>query len=123
MQSKRKLISLFFILFAIGAHAQITVRGMVSSAEDQQPLPGVSVVVKGTTKGTVTDIDGNYAIDVQPEDILVLTYVGFVPQDRWTEHYKRHPGIRYIFDGGGDCHGLLQSEKSRTFQFCRHFVF
>jgi len=82
MQSKRKLIFLFFILFAIGAHAQITVRGIVSSAEDQQPLPGVSVVVKGTTKGTVTDIDGNYTIDVQPNDILVFTYVGFVPQEQ-----------------------------------------
>ena len=82
MQSKLTLTFLLILLFSLSAYAQVTIRGTVTSAEDQQPLPGVSVTVKGTTRGTVTDIDGNYAIDVQPDDILVFTYVGFVPQER-----------------------------------------
>jgi TonB-dependent starch-binding outer membrane protein SusC len=54
---------LFFFLcsfFTLGAFAQeITLQGVVTAANDGQPLPGVSVVVKGTTTGTVTNFDGN----------------------------------------------------------------
>ena len=81
MQSKFKLICLFF-LFSIAAHAQVTIKGTVTSAEDQQSLPGVSVAVKGTSRGTVTDMDGNYTIDVKSSDILVFAYVGFVTQEQ-----------------------------------------
>jgi TonB-linked SusC/RagA family outer membrane protein len=81
MQSKLKLICMFFLLFSISIHAQVTIRGTVVSAEDQQPLPGVSVLVKGTTNGTVTDIDGNYTIETATGNVLVFTFVGFVPQE------------------------------------------
>lgn len=81
MQRKLKLIGLFFLIFSLGIQAQVTIRGTVTSAEDQQSLPGVSVSVKGTSSGTVTDIDGNYTITVQNNDVLVFTFVGFVPQE------------------------------------------
>ncbi|MCO5232242.1 MAG: TonB-dependent receptor [Chitinophagales bacterium] len=59
-----------------------TVSGVVTDAEDEQPLIGVSVVVKGTTIGTSTGIDGDYRLDV-PADakILVFSYVGFGTQE------------------------------------------
>ncbi|MDC8000305.1 carboxypeptidase-like regulatory domain-containing protein [Aequorivita todarodis] len=41
------------------------------------PLPGVTVIIKGTSKGTQTDFDGNYKIETQPGDVLVFSYVGF----------------------------------------------
>lgn len=81
MQSRLKLICMFFLLFSISIHAQVTIRGTVISAEDQQPLPGVSVLIKGTTHGTVTDIDGNYTLDAAQGNVLVFTFVGFVPQE------------------------------------------
>ncbi|MEA5129146.1 MAG: TonB-dependent receptor [Proteiniphilum sp.] len=82
MPSRLKLTCLFILLYSSGAFAQITIRGTVTSAEDQEALPGVSVAVKGTSSGTITDIDGNYSIGVQPNDILVFTFVGFKPQEQ-----------------------------------------
>ncbi|MCS7020068.1 MAG: TonB-dependent receptor [Cytophagales bacterium] len=58
------------------------ITGRVTAASDQSPLPGVNVVVKGTTIGTVTDADGKYAINV-PDNAttLVFSYVGYVTQE------------------------------------------
>ncbi|WP_158858362.1 SusC/RagA family TonB-linked outer membrane protein [Lunatibacter salilacus] len=59
------------------------VTGTVISGEDNLTLPGVSVLVKGTTRGGVTDIDGNYRVSLQPGDnILVFSFVGFSPFER-----------------------------------------
>ncbi|MCM4151734.1 TonB-dependent receptor [Arenibacter sp. N53] len=56
------------------------ITGLVSD-ESGLPLPGVTVVVKGTVNGTTTDFDGNYSIgNVGPEDRLVFTYIGMVSQ-------------------------------------------
>ena len=59
-----------------------SVTGVVSSAEDGSPLPGVTVTAKGTTIGTITDARGNYEINV-PEgiDILIFSFVGLVTQE------------------------------------------
>lgn len=60
----------------------ITVRGTVTSQEDNSGLPGVTVLEKGTNNGTVTDIDGVYTIDVSgPNAVLVFSYVGFDNQE------------------------------------------
>ncbi|MEN7549379.1 SusC/RagA family TonB-linked outer membrane protein [Rapidithrix thailandica] len=59
-----------------------TVTGTVTGAEDNGPLPGVSILVKGTTKGTVSDVDGNYSLSIPESDaILVFSYVGFKAQE------------------------------------------
>ncbi len=71
------------LLWGFGMQAQsITVSGTVISADDSQALPGVNVVVKGTTTGSVTDFDGNYSI-VAPNanSVLVFTYLGFTTQE------------------------------------------
>ncbi len=57
------------------------VAGVVSSADDGSGLPGVSIVVKGTTSGTVTDQDGRYRIDVSSNDVLVFSFVGYESQE------------------------------------------
>ena len=52
------------------------------SAEEEGPLPGVNVLVKGTTVGTVTDIKGNYSISVPSgQNTLVFSSIGFVTQE------------------------------------------
>ncbi len=60
-------------------HAQIS--GMVTSGADGTGLPGVSIVVKGTSTGTVTDIDGKYTIDASEGSTLVFSYVGFTTKE------------------------------------------
>ena len=58
----------------------VTVRGVVY--DDQgQPLPGASVMVKGTTQGTVTDLDGNYSLNVRPDQTLVVSFIGMKDQE------------------------------------------
>ncbi len=58
-----------------------TVTGTVVSATDDEPLVGVSIFVKGTSNGTVTDIDGNYSINVNTGQTLVFSYIGFVSRE------------------------------------------
>ncbi|MCK4663656.1 MAG: TonB-dependent receptor [Bacteroidales bacterium] len=80
----KKTIFFFLILFiTANLFAQKrTITGTVISSDDNTTLPGVSVVVKGTTIGTITDIDGKYSLEV-PENAtnLIFTYIGMVSED------------------------------------------
>ena len=79
-----KRLSVLMILGLLGvasAYAQqVTVTGTVTDDLDE-PLPGVSVVVKGHKTGVMTDIDGNYTTKAAPSDILVFSYVGMKTQE------------------------------------------
>ena len=90
LHNLRKIISL--LIFAIGclavpkAQAENlqgqTITGTVTSAEDNSTLPGVNVVEKGTTNGSVTDINGKFTIEVPgSESILVFSSVGFLKEE------------------------------------------
>ena len=57
-----------------------SVSGIVTD-DTSQPIPGVSVVIKGTTTGTSTDFDGNYTIKANNGDTLVFSYVGYEAQE------------------------------------------
>ncbi len=64
------------------ATAQRTISGKITQSNNNDPLPGVSVVVKGTTKGTITDIDGIYSLDVPISSAtLTISSVGFTTKD------------------------------------------
>jgi TonB-linked SusC/RagA family outer membrane protein len=80
----KRLIILFYLfatVFIVNAQDRSTITGQVTQASDRQPIPGVSVVVKGTSIGTITDFDGNYKIDVPANSILVFSFVGLVTQE------------------------------------------
>ena len=80
---KRHLLtSLFALLFCtIAAQAQkTTVQGTVISAEDNMPVVGATILVQGTTTGTITDFDGNYSLSAKIGDVLIYSYLGFVNQ-------------------------------------------
>ncbi|WP_179008794.1 SusC/RagA family TonB-linked outer membrane protein [Winogradskyella forsetii] len=71
------LLTLFMAFVMQFSFAQEkTVTGTVTTAEDGLPLPGASVIVKGTSKGQQTDFDGKYAIQVNQGDVLLISYVG-----------------------------------------------
>ena len=60
---------------------QRKVSGKVTSSEDGQPLPGVSVLIIGTSTGTISDIDGNYEIDVSSDQVLRFSFIGFIEKE------------------------------------------
>ena len=76
-QFKAFLSSLLFLV-SIGMYAQ-SVSGTVSSEDG--PLPGATVVVKGTNNGTTTDFDGNFTISAESDAVLVVSFVGFATQE------------------------------------------
>lgn len=61
--------------------AQSTVTGTITDGTNAMPLPGVNVIVKGTTNGTSTDFDGKYSLKLNNGDIIVFSYVGYVNQE------------------------------------------
>ena len=73
---------LLAVLFYLPVLAQdVTVSGRVTAAEDKSGLPGVSVQLKGTTRGTTTDADGNYRINAPASGQLVFSFIGFASQE------------------------------------------
>lgn len=60
---------------------KLEVSGTVSDAATQQPMPGVNILVKGTTTGTTTDASGRYALTVQDNDVLIFSFIGYSPQE------------------------------------------
>jgi len=68
---------LTFALASVAYAQEVTLTGLVTDAADGSSIPGVTVVIKGTTTGTVTDIDGKYSIKVKQGDFLVFSYVGY----------------------------------------------
>ena len=78
------MLSVMFlgILFSGSVLAQgIRVTGRVTDAADGSPLIGVTIQAKGTTIGTNTDLNGNFVITVAPGSTLVVSYVGYIPQE------------------------------------------
>ena len=82
-----KSLLLFSAFLVVNALQAQTVSGTVSDSNG--PLPGASVVVKGTTNGTQTDFDGNYTLnDVDSGATIVFSYIGYSTQEnccRWTK--------------------------------------
>ncbi|WP_295729515.1 SusC/RagA family TonB-linked outer membrane protein [uncultured Muribaculum sp.] len=83
---KRLLISALMLLPLIGwAQDAITATGTVYDGTDE-PLIGVSVMVKGTSNGTATDIDGNFSIKLNKGNTLVFSYIGYATQEIKVEN-------------------------------------
>ncbi|WP_372792282.1 TonB-dependent receptor domain-containing protein [Lutibacter sp.] len=77
MNSKKQFLLAILSLFTMAIYAQsYQVSGTVVDS-DSQPLPGVTVTIEGTSRGTTTDFDGNYTIKVESSENLIFSYVGF----------------------------------------------
>lgn len=78
---KKVIFFLQMLLISIGITAQThTVTGVVTDA-DHEPMVGVSIIEKGTSNGTMTDIDGKFTLKVGPKAVLRASYIGYVTQD------------------------------------------
>ncbi|MDW7693333.1 TonB-dependent receptor [Flammeovirgaceae bacterium SG7u.111] len=79
-----RLILLILLTGWFSASAQQTIKGTVSD-DTGEPLPGVSVVIQGTSDGTVTNINGEYALQADIGDVLTFSYIGFLTQQKTVE--------------------------------------
>lgn len=71
-----------FLLLSVSAFAQkVKVTGIVIDDQYQEPLTGVTVKEKGSTNGVITDVEGNFTIEVPAKGTLVFTYMGFAEQE------------------------------------------
>ncbi len=79
----RKSILLFFSLFlAVQVYSQErTITGTVKDAIDGSPLPGATVIIEGTTTGTATNYAGEFQLEAQSGDVLVISFVGYESQE------------------------------------------
>ncbi|MDO6738727.1 TonB-dependent receptor [Wenyingzhuangia sp. 2_MG-2023] len=75
------LTMMMFLVFGFQLQAQkIGVNGTIMNSEDNLPIPGVSVVIKGSNIGTISDFDGNYTINAKIGDVLKFSYLGMNPK-------------------------------------------
>ena len=64
-------------MLAVSAFADVNVKGTVIDADNSEPLIGVSILVQGTTQGTITDFDGNFEMNVPDKAVLQFSYIGY----------------------------------------------
>ena len=87
-------LALLYSLFA--SAQQVRVSGIVESSDDAMPVIGCNVVIKSDTRGTITDIDGRFALDANVGDVLVVSYIGYKPQEVRVE--KNAKPLRIILE-------------------------
>jgi iron complex outermembrane receptor protein len=78
MKTLQKKLLLLLLMLPFGLLAQNTLKGVVLDGSSSQPLPGVNILVAGTTNGTTTDFDGNFTLtNIKKGDKIVFSYIGF----------------------------------------------
>ena len=96
---------------------RIKVSGTVTSATDGTPLPGLSIVIKSTSQGTVTDADGRYSIDAPSNGVLVFSFLGFTTEEvniqgRNAIHVVMEEAIEALDEVVVTALGIRREEKS-----------
>ena len=86
LMSNRKLLPVIFFLLCImltsnGLAQQIVISGKITSGTTNEPLPGATILEKGTQNGTTSGVTGNYTISVKPNATLVFTFIGMTSQE------------------------------------------
>ncbi len=74
------LLTLVIVFTSLSAFAQSTIKGKVTGADDGEGLPGVTILVQGTSQGTITDIDGNYQLKADDNAKLEISFIGYKTQ-------------------------------------------
>ena len=77
----RRYLTVLLVFGALASFAQQTVSGKVTSADDGTGIPGVNILEKGTSNGTVSDSDGNFRMSVGSNATLVFSFVGYTAQE------------------------------------------
>ena len=86
----------FTLLFAVllcfttstSIFAQDSIKGTVVDADSGEALIGVNIVVKGTSKGTTTDFDGNFEVATAPPATIIFSYIGYMTEEKMCKQAK-----------------------------------
>ncbi|QCK14605.1 SusC/RagA family TonB-linked outer membrane protein [Mangrovivirga cuniculi] len=115
---KLYLIWMMMALVTCATYAQSTVTGTIKDATDNTGIPGVNVLVKGSTTGTVTDINGDFSIDVSSTDAtLVISYVGYESKEvelngRTSVNISLNPSMEELSEVIVTAYGIQKETKS-----------
>ena len=118
---RKSMLLMLLVLFCTSLQAQIRVTGTVISSEDDSAIPGVNVLVVGSSTGTTTDIDGKYSLEVPgSETVLVFSSVGFNSQEvsvgnRSVIDITMVPDITQLSEIVVTALGIEREEKSLSF--------
>ena len=88
----KKLLFLSFLALSFISFSNAQSKNVTGTVLDESntPLPGVTILVKGTTQGASTDFDGKFSIDVSPDSsVLIISYVGYITQEISVENKKQ----------------------------------
>lgn len=113
------LIIGFAFAYLVNAQ-QMKITGLVTSQSDGELLVGVSVVVKGTTNGTITDVDGKYSINANKGDLLSFSYVGFLTEeitvgDQTVIEVQMVPDLQQLEEVVVTALGIVKKERGLTY--------
>src|SRR5690606_30392448 len=75
------MLSAFMLISGISFAQTTTISGVVRSEGDMESIPGASVLVKGTTRGTTTNLEGEFSIQASPGDVLAISFIGYATQE------------------------------------------
>ncbi len=86
---RKFLVFIWFLFLGTGIYAQETITGTILDISNE-PIPGANIVIKGTTEGTTTDLDGNYSIsNVKPDDVLQISFIGMLTEEVPVENQTK----------------------------------
>ena len=78
-RSKIALLTTVAVFLSSLALGQVT--GTIVDDSDGSPIPGATIVVEGSSTGTITDVNGSFSLEASSEDVLVISYVGYSTQE------------------------------------------
>ena len=114
-----KILTLFFIAYSSAQN--IDVSGNVQDISGV-PIPGVNILIKNTTKGTVTDFDGNFKISgVSIGSTLSFSYIGYVSKEvtiQDSSKLNHNPGRRFVHFRRSRGNWLRNSNQKRSYRCC-----
>jgi TonB-linked SusC/RagA family outer membrane protein len=111
------VIAMIFSITDSAIAQEITVQGQVVSADNDEPLPGATVLIQGTQRGTSTDADGNYELDAPADATLVFSFTGYDSQQiavdgRTTIDVELVPSIQELDDVVVTAFGVERNTKA-----------
>jgi len=120
MRKITTLLALLLFVVSQGAFAQRSITGQVISGEDGLGMPGVTVLVKGTTTGTSTDINGNFSLNVPNDATIVVSFMGFKPIEQSVVNQTRfnftlEPDVLTLGDVVVTALGIQRETKTLTY--------
>jgi len=75
------VLTTFLSVVASAQEGELTITGIVTTDHDRNPAPGANIIVKGTTIGTITDLDGKFSLEVEQGVVIQISFIGYLSQE------------------------------------------